>query len=96
MEAAGTAEVSSPTAVSLEVGVGKAINLPAWRKVAIDMDEVISGHTSGASRAIQSRMKSIFQDRMSAKQIESALAFERPTSPQCQQLSGTIRYICCP
>jgi RHS repeat-associated protein len=51
----------------------KSVNLPAWRTVAIDMEEVISGHTSSGLRAAQSGMKSLFPDAMSSQAIESAV-----------------------
>jgi len=51
----------------------KAVNLPAWRGVAIDMQEVISRHTSTGQRALQSGMMSLFPDSMGAQQIESAI-----------------------
>src|SRR4029079_8300499 len=49
----------------------KAVNLPAWRKIAIDMVEVASGHMSGGSRV--SSLKDIFPEHMREQQVESAI-----------------------
>jgi len=51
----------------------KPVNLPAWRTVAIDMQEVVTGHTSTGQRALQSGIKSIFPDSMGQQQIETAI-----------------------
>jgi hypothetical protein len=58
----------------------KPINLPAAKKVTVDMEEVVSGHTSTGKRFLQGvqeanskRWKDIFPDSMSAKQIEGAI-----------------------
>lgn len=54
----------------------KSINLPSWKKVNIDMGEVLSGHTVSGTRAIQSSMsgkgKDIFSN-MTETQIEKAI-----------------------
>src|SRR5207249_11893214 len=52
-------------------GSVKAVNLPAWRKVAIDMEHVLSGHVEGGSRV--SSMKSLWPYNMSPKGIERAI-----------------------
>ncbi|MCP4347874.1 MAG: hypothetical protein GY795_20415 [Desulfobacterales bacterium] len=51
----------------------KAVNLPSWKKIGIDMEEVISGHTVSGSRAVQSGIKDSFPEYMSPKQIEKAV-----------------------
>jgi hypothetical protein len=58
----------------------KPPNLPSARKVTVDMEEVISGHTSTGVRYLQGLrnpntqvLKDIFPDTMNAKQIESAV-----------------------
>jgi len=51
----------------------KAINLPSVRKIAIDMDHVLSGHTSAGTRAMQSGEKDLFPDAMNAQQVEMAI-----------------------
>lgn len=51
--------------------VTKAINLPAWRKIGIDMPHVISGHTAGGSRV--SPKKDLFPTTMDERQIERAI-----------------------
>ena len=51
----------------------KSINLPSAKKVKIDMEEVISGHTLSGKRAQQSLIKDLFPDRMDAKDIEKEI-----------------------
>jgi RHS repeat-associated protein len=51
-------------------GPNKPINRPSWKKVDIDMEEVISGHTSDGTRAKQSGIKDLFKDSMSQNAIE--------------------------
>jgi len=69
----------------------KAVNLPAWKKVAIDMDHVISGHTVGGARA--SKAKSLFPKGMSEKQIESTIrdAYRNGKRKQTQDGRALIR-----
>lgn len=49
----------------------KALNLPAWRRVSIDMDHIASGHMAGGSRV--SSLKTLFSERLSTSQIEKAV-----------------------
>lgn len=49
----------------------KAINLPAWRRVAIDMVHIASGHMKGGPRV--SAAKDLFPESMSAAQVERAV-----------------------
>lgn len=51
----------------------KPINLLSYKKIDIDMDHIISGHTSGGSRANQSGGKTIFPSYMSESQIEKTV-----------------------
>jgi hypothetical protein len=57
----------------------KAVNLPAWRRVEIDMEEVTSGHMEGGYRLIQSRIdatgggKDAFPAGMSEGEVASAI-----------------------
>jgi RHS repeat-associated protein len=51
----------------------KAVNLPAWKTVVIDLEHILSGHTEGGTRAIQSGLKDLFPRNMSEKQIENAI-----------------------
>lgn len=53
------------------IGRPKPVNLPAWRKVFIDMDHIQSGHMSGGSRV--SPQKTLFPDSMTNSQVESAI-----------------------
>lgn len=51
----------------------KPVNLPSYKKVQIDMEHIISGHTVGGSRAKQSGGKTIFPSNMSDSQIEKTV-----------------------
>jgi hypothetical protein len=51
----------------------KAVNLPAWKTIAIEMEHILSGHTEGGARAVQSGLKDLFPKDWSAKQIENAI-----------------------
>jgi RHS repeat-associated protein len=48
----------------------KPVNLPAWRTIGIDMEEVLSGHTATGLRAAQSGIKDLFPSGMTGEQIE--------------------------
>ena len=54
-------------------GMGKAVNLPSWKKVTIDMEHVISGHTKGGSRIGPGSTKDLFPESMTTKQIEKEI-----------------------
>jgi len=49
----------------------KPVNLPSWKKVAVHMQHVLSGHTAGGSRV--SSLKDLFPENMNATQIERAV-----------------------
>jgi hypothetical protein len=49
----------------------KSVNLPAWKKVNIDMDHIASGHMRGGSRV--STLKSLFPEYMGRAQVERAV-----------------------
>ncbi|WP_315910985.1 RHS repeat-associated core domain-containing protein [Xylanibacillus composti] len=51
----------------------KAVNLPSHKKINIDIDHIISGHTKNGARAIQSGTKDLFPDHMTHSQIEKAV-----------------------
>lgn len=53
------------------IGEIKAVNLPAWKKVGIDMEHILSGHTVGGGRV--SKLKTLFPQGMSESQIEKAV-----------------------
>lgn len=53
--------------------VCKPSNLPAWRRIGIDMIEIASGHTKDGYRAVQSGIKDLFPEGMSAEAIERAV-----------------------
>ena len=51
--------------------IAKAVNLPAWKTIAIDIKHILSGHTLGGSRV--SSLKDLFPSHMSEAQIEKAV-----------------------
>jgi RHS repeat-associated protein len=61
-----------PGAGEEEAGL-KAVSLPGWKSVAIDIEHVLSGHTAEGERALQSGTKDLFPSGMSSKQIERAI-----------------------
>ena len=58
-------------------GVKKAINLPAWEKLTVDIEHILSGHKAGGSRLVNSirdgKGKDVFPERMTDKQILSSI-----------------------
>lgn len=57
--------------------IRKAVNLPAWKTIAIDMEHVLSGHELGRSRLAQSMAaggsKTVFGAGMTESQVEKAI-----------------------
>lgn len=51
----------------------KPIDLPAWKKVKVDMEHIKSGHTATGSRAVQSGQKDLFPKDWSEKKIEGSI-----------------------
>ena len=49
----------------------KAVNLPAWRKVTIDIEHIASGHMLGGSRV--SPAKTLFPPWMDERNVEAAV-----------------------
>jgi len=49
----------------------KTVNLPAWKKIAIDMEHIASGHVAGGSRV--SDLKDLFPTSMTLRQIEGSV-----------------------
>jgi RHS repeat-associated protein len=49
----------------------KRVNLPAWKKIDIDIDHIASGHMKGGSRV--SPRKDLFPDTMSKSQVEKSV-----------------------
>jgi hypothetical protein len=52
---------------------GQRVNLPAWKKIKIDMDEVTSGHMKGGKRLAPGNKKDLFPEGMTEKQVEKAI-----------------------
>ncbi|MFC1795895.1 RHS repeat-associated core domain-containing protein [Pseudomonadota bacterium] len=66
----------------------KSLRFPSWKKIAIDMNEVLIGHTRGGKKFIQSgRWRDIFPDNMSAKQIEKVIRDAYKNSTQVKRTS---------
>jgi RHS repeat-associated protein len=55
------------------ITAGKRVNMPAWKKIAIDMEEVSSGHMSGGARLAPGNKKDVFAEGMTQAQIERAI-----------------------
>ncbi|MGW2651854.1 hypothetical protein ACWC2T_45105 [Streptomyces sp. NPDC001393] len=51
----------------------KAINLPSWKKVTVDMVHVLERHTAEGKIYLQSKIKTKYPDHMSPKKIESTI-----------------------
>jgi RHS repeat-associated protein len=50
---------------------GKPVNLPSWRKIGIDIEHIVSGHTAGGSRV--SPLKDLFSPGMTRPQIANVV-----------------------
>lgn len=84
---AGLVFLSGKTKVGRPAGVvarSKPINLPAWKKVAVDLDHIKSGHTVGGSRVSQA--KTLFPAELSDRQLENMIrqAYRNSTRVQTQ------------
>jgi len=75
-------------------GVKKAVNLPAWNKLTIDVEHILSGHKAGGSRLTLSvksgKGKDVFPDWMTDKQIVSSVkeAYENSRKIKTQVVDG--------
>ncbi|KKL25973.1 hypothetical protein LCGC14_2399920, partial [marine sediment metagenome] len=58
-------------AASVGMVAKKAMNLPAWKKVTINMEHILSGHAIGGSRV--SSLKTLFPSNWTSQQIENAI-----------------------
>lgn len=58
-------------------GVKKAVNLPAWEKLTVDLEHITSGHKAGGQRLVSSMKaggaKDVFPEWMTDKQIIGAI-----------------------
>jgi len=79
----GMAIGDAPAAIEglIEIGIsvtgrglaaGARANMPAWRRIAIDMKEIASGHMPGGTRLAPGNKKDIFHG-MTEKQVERAV-----------------------
>jgi hypothetical protein len=69
----------------------KAVNLPAWRKLAVDWDHIFSGHLPGGSRV--SIGKDLFHN-MSETEVKAAVKNAYNTGKRMETQidpSGTVR-----
>ena len=66
-----TAVKSANKAKSVGGQASKAINLPSYKTIRIDISHIISGHTRNGVRAARSGKKDLFPDHLSEKQIEN-------------------------
>jgi len=55
------------------IGSSKRVNLPSWKKIDIDMGEIVSGHTKGGNRVTSNSKKDLFPENMSEDQIEKTV-----------------------
>jgi len=52
----------------------KAVNMPSWKKIGIDMEHAVSGHMQGGWRTgCKGHKKSLFPKEMTKQQIETAI-----------------------
>ena len=77
-ESARTAPTFDPYVVEAEGALGaarvpKAINLPSWRRVGVDMEEVVSGHMAGGSRLGVNSTKDLFPEWMSQSAVKKEI-----------------------
>jgi RHS repeat-associated protein len=56
---------------TLEIAAKKTINLPSWRKITIDLEHILSGHTAEGTRI--SKLKNLFPSCMTKEEIEKAI-----------------------
>lgn len=52
---------------------GSRVNMPAWKKIAIDMEEVSTGHMVGGKRLAPGNTKDVFIKGMTEDQVERAI-----------------------
>ena len=52
---------------------GQRVNMPSWKDINIDMEEVSSGHMTGGSRLAPGNKKDLFPEGMNQAQVEKAI-----------------------
>ncbi|WP_437966775.1 FG-GAP-like repeat-containing protein [Sorangium sp. So ce260] len=70
---AGVEALEESVGAARGIAAGARVNMPAWRKIAIDMDEVASGHMVGGRRLAPGNKKDIFPVGMTETQVERAI-----------------------
>jgi RHS repeat-associated protein len=68
---AATRASAASRLLAREEGARIAVNLPAWKTIAIDMEHVTSGHVAGGLRV--SPKKTLFPEGMTTKQLERVI-----------------------
>ncbi|AGP41251.1 FG-GAP-like repeat-containing protein [Sorangium cellulosum] len=70
---AGVEALGESVGAARGIAAGARVNMPAWRKIAIDMDEVASGHMVGGRRLAPGNKKDVFPVGMTETQVERAI-----------------------
>ncbi|MGJ4973111.1 RHS repeat-associated core domain-containing protein [Bradyrhizobium sp. HKCCYLRH1073] len=72
---------------------GQRVNMPSWKKIEIDMEEVTSGHMVGGRRLNPGNNKDVFPEDMSPAQVENAIrnAYKEGEVLQTQTENGVSR-----
>ncbi|WP_081426714.1 RHS repeat-associated core domain-containing protein [Sorangium cellulosum] len=70
---AGAEALEQSVGAARGAAAGARVNMPAWRKIAIDMDEVASGHMVGGRRLAPGNKKDVFPTGMTETQVERAI-----------------------
>lgn len=65
----------TPRRAARGLTAGRRVNMPAWKKVIIDMDEVASGHMVGGRRLAPGNKKDVFPAGMTENQVENAIRY---------------------
>src|SRR5690606_3175193 len=55
------------------VMASKAVNLPAWKTIGIDLPHIVSGHTATGAGIKQGKRGDLFPEWMTGNQIEKAV-----------------------
>lgn len=86
-----TARIPVKKALSKAVRHVKSVNLPSWKKLEIDWDEVFSGHVKGGNRISSGKSGDIFPDVMSPNEIKKAVQEAYKTAKILKSQAGRIK-----
>jgi hypothetical protein len=86
----GSSGPQAPAPAAGGTPAGQRINMPSWRKVPIDMEEVASGHMQGGWRLAAGNKKDVFPSNMTRAQVEKAIrhAYRHGEVLQSQGING--------